>query len=332
MPLVVIITAANTVSRASVSLPLLSETISVTISADLDHRHRDGEHERAERLPDPVRHDLGEVDRRQHRGGEEDADDDQHERRRLRSPRNGEHDERRHCRRVPEVHFLGRSIAGMAERTSYPPGTFSWAELATSDADAAKAFYGEHLWVVLRRQPGRRWAGLHDGARDGGTAAALFASDQPPHWNSYVTVASADDSAAKAGELGADVLQEPFDVMDVGRMAIFADPQGAGLCLWEPRTSIGATIVNAPGALMWNDLVTPDVEGVRDVLRRVVRLDGRGDPGRRRLPRHQERRALQRRHDAFARRPAGAGCPTSGTRTSTACSRRSPRRAASPHG
>ena len=31
----------------------------------------------------------------------------------------------------------------MGERTSYAPGTFSWTELVTSDADAAKAFYTE---------------------------------------------------------------------------------------------------------------------------------------------------------------------------------------------
>ena len=30
----------------------------------------------------------------------------------------------------------------MGERTQYAPGTFSWAELATTDAEAAKAFYG----------------------------------------------------------------------------------------------------------------------------------------------------------------------------------------------
>jgi predicted enzyme related to lactoylglutathione lyase len=146
----------------------------------------------------------------------------------------------------------------MAERTSYPPGTFSWAELATSDAEAAKAFYGELFGWSYDDNP------IGDGQvytmaqRDGGTAAALFQTDQPPHWNCYVTVASADDSAAKAAEHGATVVAEPFDVMDVGRMAVFMDPQGAALAVWEPRASIGATIVNAPGALAWNDLLTPD--------------------------------------------------------------------------
>jgi uncharacterized protein len=54
---------------------------------------------------------------------------------------------------------------------------------------------------------------------------------------------------------------EPFDVMDVGRMTVIADPAGAALCLWEPRASIGAELVNTPGALTWNDLVTTDPEG-----------------------------------------------------------------------
>ena len=148
----------------------------------------------------------------------------------------------------------------MGERTSYPPGTFSWAELATSDADAAKAFYTQLFGWVYDDNP------IGDGqvytmaSRDGGTVAALFGSDQPPHWNCYVTVASADDAAAKAAESGATVVAEPFDVMDVGRMAVIADPQGAALCLWEARSNIGATLVNTTGSMTWNDLITPDPE------------------------------------------------------------------------
>jgi predicted enzyme related to lactoylglutathione lyase len=97
--------------------------------------------------------------------------------------------------------------------------------------------------------------------RDGKHVAALFASEEPPRWNCYVTVASVDEATARAGELGGNVLAEPFDVMEVGRMSVIADPTGAALCLWEPRTNIGAALVNTPGALTWNDLVTPDPDG-----------------------------------------------------------------------
>jgi predicted enzyme related to lactoylglutathione lyase len=152
----------------------------------------------------------------------------------------------------------------MGERTSYAPGTFSWTELATSDAGAAKSFYSSLFgWDYDDNA-------IPDGSvysmamRDGKPVAALFGSDQPPHWNCYVTVASADDAATRAGELGGDVVAEPFDVMELGRMAVIADPAGAGLCLWQATGHPGAALVNTPGALTWNDLVTPDPAGAAE--------------------------------------------------------------------
>ena len=148
----------------------------------------------------------------------------------------------------------------MGERTSYAPGTFSWAELATSDADAAKAFYTSLFAWEYQDGPSVGGQVYTTALRDGLSVGALFASEQPPHWNCYVTVASADATTARAAKLGANVLSEPFDVMDVGRMSVIADPAGAALCLWEARKHPGAALVNAPGALTWNDLVTADAE------------------------------------------------------------------------
>ena len=154
----------------------------------------------------------------------------------------------------------------MGERTSYPAGTFSWAELVTSDADAAKGFYAQLFGWVYDDQPTGPDGPVYSMAqRDGHSVAALFGDDsQPPHWNCYVTVASADETAQQAKDLGATVVAEPFDVMEVGRMAVIADPTGAALCLWEPRQHIGATLVNGPGAMAWNDLVTPDPDTAAD--------------------------------------------------------------------
>jgi uncharacterized protein len=150
----------------------------------------------------------------------------------------------------------------MGERTSYAPGTFSWSELVTSDADAAKVFYSAVLGWDYDDQP------IPDGSvytmalRDGKRVAALYGSDQPPHWNCYVTVESADATAKAAAENGGTVPAEPFDVMDAGRMAVFSDPAGAVLNVWQPGTSIGAELVNTPGALTWNELAVPDPEQV----------------------------------------------------------------------
>jgi predicted enzyme related to lactoylglutathione lyase len=49
--------------------------------------------------------------------------------------------------------------------------------------------------------------------------------------------------------------------MDVGRMAVIQDPQGAFFMLWQPRAHAGAALVNAPGALVWNELRSPDLDG-----------------------------------------------------------------------
>jgi predicted enzyme related to lactoylglutathione lyase len=146
----------------------------------------------------------------------------------------------------------------MGERTSYPPGTFSWAELATSDAESAKRFYSALLGWEYDDNPIPDGQVYSMALRDGHAVAALFGSEQPPHWNCYVTVASADESTSRAGELGGTVMAEPFDVMDFGRMSVIADPTGAGLCLWEARSNIGASLVNTPGAMTWNDLITAD--------------------------------------------------------------------------
>jgi uncharacterized protein len=147
----------------------------------------------------------------------------------------------------------------MGERTSHPPGAFSWSELVTSDADAAKEFYTALFGWTYDDQPIPDGPPYSMAQRDGRTAAALFESDQqPPHWNCYVTVVSADATANTARDNGGTVMAEPFDVMDAGRMAVFADPAGAALSVWEPRASIGAELVNAPGSLTWNDLGVPD--------------------------------------------------------------------------
>jgi predicted enzyme related to lactoylglutathione lyase len=148
----------------------------------------------------------------------------------------------------------------MGERTSYAPGTFSWAELATSDAEAAKRFYTTLFGWSYDDQPVGEGQVYSMAQRGGSSVAAIFQSEQPPHWNCYVTVASADETVARARELGANVISEPFDVFTAGRMAVFADPEGAALCVWQPGEHIGATRVNEPGAMNWNDLVTPDPE------------------------------------------------------------------------
>lgn len=155
----------------------------------------------------------------------------------------------------------------MGARTGYAPGTFCWVDLTTPDQDAAKSFYTSLLGWEAQDMPAGEGVVYSMMMRDGSPVAAI--SPQPPQqrdagvpplWNSYVSVQSADAVAQRAGELGANVHAPPFDVFEAGRMAVIQDPQGAHILLWEPREHFGAALVNAPGALVWNELNTPDTD------------------------------------------------------------------------
>ena len=117
----------------------------------------------------------------------------------------------------------------MGERTSHAPGTFSWVDLSTSDPADAKRFYGGLFGWTFDDLP------VGDGIVytmcliDGKSVCAISAQQEqersqgiPPHWNNYVTVEDVDASTAKAKELGGNVIVEPFDVLDAGRMSVIA--------------------------------------------------------------------------------------------------------------
>jgi predicted enzyme related to lactoylglutathione lyase len=159
------------------------------------------------------------------------------------------------------------SEARMQETPTFAPGTFCWVELGTIDGEAAKKFYTQLFgWTFTDNTmgPGMVYTMLH---QDGKDVGALYQLDEamrsagvPPHWMSYVSVASADESAAKAKEAGATLMKEPFDVMDHGRMAVVQDPSGAMFCLWQAGTHPGIGLYNVPNSLAWNELATSDTD------------------------------------------------------------------------
>lgn len=154
----------------------------------------------------------------------------------------------------------------MAEVTRHEPGQFCWPELATRDAAAAKTFYSSIFgWTSEDRPAGPgmvytilKLRGLEVGALYEQTKED--AERVPPHWNVYVSVASADEVAARARQLGGTVLAPPFEVMDAGRMAVVQDPSGAAVCLWQARRSPGARVMDEPGAMGWCELATTEPE------------------------------------------------------------------------
>jgi uncharacterized protein len=154
----------------------------------------------------------------------------------------------------------------MSDRSEYAPGEFRWVDLSTSDVDGALSFYGELLGVEAEPAPGgpEETGGYGFLKKDGKMVAGYGPTQegaQPPHWSSYISVESADQTAEKAKEAGGQVLAGPFDLPnESGRMAVLQDPTGAIVCINEPQSHPGAQLVNEPGSWTWNNLLTRDPE------------------------------------------------------------------------
>jgi predicted enzyme related to lactoylglutathione lyase len=145
---------------------------------------------------------------------------------------------------------------------SYPPGTFCWADLATADLPAAKAFYAEMFgWASVDiPTPAGPYVILK---AEGEDVAGLMPPPPgvPNYWGVHFAVTSADEAAAKIKAAGGKVLTGPFDAMDAGRLAVAQDPQGAVFCVWQAMKHPGATYRGALGRIVWPELVTRDTAG-----------------------------------------------------------------------
>jgi uncharacterized protein len=168
----------------------------------------------------------------------------------------------------------------------YEDGVPSWVDMGSADRDRAKEFYsGLFGWNAPDGPPEAGGYTVCD--MDGKTVAGLGPNMNPaapPHWSTYVNVTSADDTIAKVAANGGTVYMAPMDVMDAGRMAVFADPGGAALGLWQPGQHMGAQLVNEPGTYCWSELMTDDLEGAEAFYKAVFGWDaetqGPEGPGR----------------------------------------------------
>lgn len=151
--------------------------------------------------------------------------------------------------------------------TTHAPGTFCWLDLGAHDPQAARRFYTALFgWEAKDNQYGPSEGDVYTMYRlDGKDVAASYGMDpnqksmgMPSAWLCYVAVESADAGAAKAKELGATIMAEPFDVMDVGRMALVQDPTGALFALWQAARHTGFGVRGEPGSPGWFELATRD--------------------------------------------------------------------------
>jgi uncharacterized protein len=156
----------------------------------------------------------------------------------------------------------------MPERNGYMPGVPCWVDTSQPDPAAVLDFYGGLFgWDFEDVMPPESDGNYFVGRIRGGEAAAVGSIPEGlpsvATWNTYVSVSSADETASKVRDAGGSAVMEPFDIPGSGRMAVFADPEGAVFAVWEAKEFMGARIVNEHGSLNFNGLNTRDAEGAK---------------------------------------------------------------------
>ena len=153
----------------------------------------------------------------------------------------------------------------MSIRTSpWPNGVPCWADVMATDVRNSGAFYTAVFgWTVP--EPEQQWGGYVTAEAGGQLVAGIGPIQQgaPAAWTLYLATDDAERTVALASEHGGSVIGPVMDVGPLGRMAILSDPSGAVFGLWQAGTMIGASLVNEPGGLVWEDLRSSDPEAAR---------------------------------------------------------------------
>ncbi|MGD1089188.1 MAG: VOC family protein [Verrucomicrobiota bacterium] len=116
------------------------------------------------------------------------------------------------------------------------PGKFGWNELVTNNVPAAKKFYNQLLgWKTQPFGKGVEYTLFKKGRDMVGGMMKCPQPGNPAQWIPYVFVDDVDVTAKKTSKLRGKVVAEPFDVPDVGRIAVLVDPQGATFGILKPK-------------------------------------------------------------------------------------------------
>jgi uncharacterized protein len=160
--------------------------------------------------------------------------------------------------------------------TRWPAGTPCWVDVSVDDVPKAVAFY-EALFGWDIQVGGPEVGGYAIAHKDGQTVAGIGPKmgppEQPSAWTTYIATDDADATAAKIKGAGGQLLAEPMDVMEEGRMAIAMDTSGAAFGIWQGGNTTGIGVANETGALTWNEQMSRDSGAAQAFYRDVFGYD-----------------------------------------------------------
>jgi predicted enzyme related to lactoylglutathione lyase len=147
----------------------------------------------------------------------------------------------------------------MVTRDSAPIGSPCWTDLWTSDVEGSRTFYSQ-LFGWEAQEPSPEFGGYFMFTRAGvpvagamGDMGEMSANDT---WTIYLTTDDIAKTTAAAQAEGGNIANPAMAVADLGIQAVFTDPTGAHLGMWEPGTFPGFTVISESNAPSWFELHT----------------------------------------------------------------------------
>ena len=127
----------------------------------------------------------------------------------------------------------------MATKTAHRP---SWVDLSSQDAKGSREFYSRLFDWQVDVNPDPQYGGYGRAKLHGRDAAGItpaLTKQLPTHWNFYIHTDDVDETARAVDAAGGKIVVKPMDVGDQGRMAVFQDPTGAFISVWQPTKMAG---------------------------------------------------------------------------------------------
>jgi predicted enzyme related to lactoylglutathione lyase len=151
-------------------------------------------------------------------------------------------------------------------------GKLVWHEHVSSDPQQAKEFYTRLFgWGTEVYKPGEAdYPMISAGGQSHGAFATAMEGAPPPHWLGHIHVDKIEDTIEKAKQAGGSLAAGPFEMGEVGRIAIIADPQGAYVSAYQPAGQGPAP----EGVFVWEELATTDADGAQRFYEEVFGWTG----------------------------------------------------------
>lgn len=148
-----------------------------------------------------------------------------------------------------------------------------WIDLSTPDIEGAKKFYNELFgweFTDTGEDFGHYQMITQNGQPVGGAMNSQMGDQNAPTaWGVYLR---SEDNAATVQAVkdnGGQVLVDTMPVGDLGSMAIYTDPTGAGIGSWEVNQFAGFELPLTKGTPVWFELMSTDYDAAAPFYEKV---------------------------------------------------------------